>query len=110
MWIETGLAIDAAIDAKDKDYLTVLPTPPMEAMLQAVEHCGMSLNKVTVDNDRIVADNETSDLRCDQEFEFRPTEKSMHNFNESEVHFIPRSDHTKVLLEFDKRNVRSFGR
>jgi sporulation-control protein len=108
VWIETGLAIDAAIDAKDKDYLTVLPTPPVEAMLQAVERCGLSLNKVSVDNDHIVVDNETSDLGCDQEFEFRPTGKSRHTFDESEVHFMSRSDHTKVLLEFDKRDREIF--
>jgi sporulation-control protein len=108
VWIATGLAIDAGIDAKDKDYLTVVPTQPMMAMLQAVERCGLTLRKVSVDNDYITIDNETSALGCDQEFEFRPTATSRHGFSESEIHFVPRSDHTKVLLEFDKPNGEVF--
>lgn len=108
VWIATGLSIDAALDDKDKDYLTVMPTPPMEAMFRAVERCGLSLRKVTVDNDRITIGNDTSDLRCDQEFEFRLTNASTHNFNESEIHFLPHSDHTNVLLEFDKSHRETF--
>lgn len=107
VWIATGLSIDTAIDAKDKDYLTVMPTPPMEAMLQAIERCGLTIRKVTVDNDYITVGNDRSDLGCDQEFEFR-TKGSRHNFTESEVHFLPHSDHTKVLLEFDNSRGETF--
>lgn len=103
VWIATGMDIEKGIDAKDKDYLQIEPTPAMKAMLKAVEQSGFRLHKVTTDPDRIRTDEITSDLAFDQEFEFKPTSGDVY-IEEVEIHFVPRDDKTHVLLEFDKHS------
>lgn len=43
VWIQTGLEIDMALDASDKDYLTVLPSKAMSNFLEAMERCAYKL-------------------------------------------------------------------
>lgn len=100
VWIHTGLDVESAVDPKDKDYLRIAPTEPMAAVLEAVERAGFRPERLTVDPDRVQAGEVTADLHCDQEFVFRPKNRSS-RFEEIEVHFVPREDRTHVLLEFD---------
>lgn len=101
VWIDTDLEIDRAIDADDTDYLNVAPTDPMAAMLDAVSQAGHTLYEVAVDNDRLSIGNARAHLPLDQEFVFRP--QGNREYNELEVHFLPRETVTHVLLEFDYR-------
>lgn len=100
VWIHTGLDVESALDPEDKDYLRIVPAKPMAAMLEAVERAGYSPDRLTVDPDRIRTETITADLHCDQEFVFRPRDRSS-RFEEVEIHFVPRQDRTHVLLEFD---------
>ncbi|MFC7165389.1 sporulation protein [Halospeciosus flavus] len=100
VWIDTDLEIDRAIDTDDTDYLSVEPTAPVQAMLDAVENAGNYLKEVTVDNDRISVGDETANYPVDQEFVFKPQNG---DYKEVEIHFLPRDTATYVLVEFDYR-------
>lgn len=92
-----------ALDASDKDYLTVLPTPAMVNFLDAMQRCGYTLFQVDVEKGYLRGDSFRSVSGVYQELEFKPAEKTLLGIQEVEVSFVPTGTVTHALLEVDKR-------
>ncbi|XOF33327.1 MAG: sporulation protein [Candidatus Electrothrix sp. YB6] len=103
VWLQTGLEIDMALDASDKDYLTVLPTPAMVNFLEAMEGCGYTLFQTDVEKGYLEGDSFRSVSGVYQELEFKPNENALFEIQEIEVSFVPTGTVTHALLEVDKR-------
>lgn len=102
VWIQTGLAIDNAVDAGDRDAMKVCLTEAMEAVLEAVRRAGYHLYNVKLDAETMKVGGEKSELALDQEYVFKPDEGTEGPFIEIEVHFLRRPEgYTDVLLEFE---------
>ena len=106
VWIQTGLEIDMALDASDKDYLTVLPTKAMTNFLGAMQRCSYKLFQADVEAGYLRGDSFRSKSGVYQEFEFKPATKSLFGLQEVEVSFIPTETVTHALLELDRRFTR----
>ena len=70
VWIQTHMDVDWGLDATDRDYLKVLPTPAMQMFLQAMQRCGFVLSTVDVEKGQLTARNFRSTIGCYQELEF----------------------------------------
>jgi hypothetical protein len=70
VWIQTHMDVDWGLDATDRDYLKVLPTPAMQIFLQAMQRCGFVLSTVDVEKGQLTARNFRSTIGCYQELEF----------------------------------------
>lgn len=105
VWIQTHMDVDWGIDAKDRDYLRVLPTPAMQMFIQAMQQCGFILSTVDVEKGQLTARNFRSTIGCYQELEF-VSSHMFSGFNEVEVSFVAEPDQTHVMLEVD-RHFRS---
>jgi len=102
VWMQTGLAIDHAVDAGDRDVMRIYPTEAMEAVLAAVRGAGYHLYNVTSRPDSKTIGGEESELALDQRFVFKPDEGNEEPFIEIDVHFLQRPEgHTNVLLGFE---------
>lgn len=98
VWIATDLDISLAMDPKDEDRITVLPTETVEAALKALDNLGFRVRKVKCQiNHRI------SNQFPVQEFEFYPGGEFRSYLDELEVVFLADSKGAEVLLEVDKR-------
>lgn len=102
VWIETGLNIDRAIDASDKDYLDIAPTSVMHMVLSAMDHCGYELVKADVEVGYLNGATFSSHSGIYQELEFKPKGFGLFT-KEVELSFICEDDHTHVLIEHDRR-------
>ncbi|MBB1489029.1 sporulation protein [Oceanospirillum sediminis] len=105
VWIATGLNIDMAIDASDKDPLNIIPTPTQNKVLQAMDNCGYTIFKADVEEGQLRGHDFASTTGCYQELEYRPNEFALFGLNEVEVSFVASEHVTHVLLELD----RNFG-
>jgi sporulation-control protein len=105
VWIATGLNIDMAIDANDKDALNVIATSTQNKVLQAMDNCGYSLVKADVEEGQLRGNGFVSTTGCYQELEFRPNKFALFGLNEVEISFVATADTTHILLELD----RNFG-
>ncbi len=102
VWIYTHLDVDWGLDAKDNDYLQILPTPAMTIFIEAMQQCGFHLSRVDVEKGQIQASNFHSSIDCYQELEFKQT-GFFNSVNEVEISFIAEPSHTHVMLETNKR-------
>ena len=105
VWLTTGLNIDMALDARDKDPLLVMATPIQNKVLQAMDTCGYSLVKADVEQGAVRGHNFQSSLGCYQELEYRPNSFALFGLNEVEVTFVAHPNQLHVLFELD----RNFG-
>lgn len=105
VWINTHMDVDWGLDATDRDYLSVLPTPTMQVFLQAMQQCGFVLSSVDVEKGQLTARNFRSTIGCYQELEF-VSSHLFSGFNEVEVSFVAEAHQTHVMLEVD-RTLRS---
>lgn len=105
VWIQTHMDVDWGLDATDRDYLKVLPTPAMQIFLQAMQRCGFVLSTVDVEKGQLTARNFRSTIGCYQELEF-VSSHMFSGFNEVEVSFVAEPNQTHVMLEVD-RHFRS---
>ncbi len=105
VWIATGLNIDMAIDANDKDALNVIATSTQNKVLQAMDNCGYSLVKADVEEGQLRGNGFVSTTGCYQELEFRPNKFALFGLSEVEISFVATIDTTHILLELD----RNFG-
>lgn len=105
VWINTRLDVDWGMDATDRDYLSILPTPAMQMFLQAMQQCGFVLSTVDVEKGQLTARNFRSTIGCYQELEF-VSSHLFSGFNEVEVSFVAEPHQTHVMLEVD-RHFRS---
>ncbi|GHA81529.1 sporulation protein [Cognatilysobacter bugurensis] len=102
VWLQTGLAIDMAKDASDRDPVRVAPTPAMRAFLSAMRTCGFALQTADVEKGFLNAKTFRSHSGCYQEFEFRPMSLGHGLVQQVEVSFVPEEQRTHVLLEIDR--------
>lgn len=101
VWIHTHLDVDWGLDAKDRDYLQVHPTPVVQAFLQAMQQAGLVLNSVDVEKGQLRGRGFQSTIGCYQEFEFVP--ERFGSMNEVEVSFVAQPQQTHVMLEIDRK-------
>lgn len=102
VWLQTGLSIDLAIDAGDRDFLRIAPTPAMSAFIQAMEQSGFRLYRADVEKGFLKTRDFRSNSGCYQELEFRPSGRRRLSLNEVEVSFVPGRGCTHVVLEVDR--------
>lgn len=102
VWMQTGLAIESALDASDRDLLRVEPTPAMRAFLAAMQASGLVLAAADVEKGFLNASTFRSRSGCYQEFEFRPAGLGLGMLRQVEVSFVPEAHRTHVLLEVDR--------
>ncbi|MDX1319673.1 MAG: sporulation protein [Oceanospirillum sp.] len=105
VWLSTGLNIEMALDARDKDPISVIATSTQNKVLQAMDACGYTLMKADVEEGAVRAQHFQSSLGCYQELEFRPNKFALFGLNEVEVTFVTTPDQTHILFELD----RNFG-
>ncbi len=96
MW--TGL------NATDKDYLQILPTPTMQAFIQAMQQCGFQLMTVDVEKGQLLWQrlSTVSIGLLSRTLKFKPTQL-FNSINEVEVSFVAEQHQTHVLLEVDRK-------
>jgi sporulation-control protein len=102
VWLHTHLDVDWGLDATDKDYLQILPTPAMQVFIQAMQQCGFQLMTVDVEQGQLRGNGFHSSIGCYQELEFKPTQL-FNSINEVEVSFVAEQHQTHVLLEVDRK-------
>lgn len=103
VWLGTDLEIDYALDAEDKDYLQIEPTPAMCKLLEAMQHLGFNLKSADVEKGYLRGPNFESISGCYQELEYAPSASTSWRLQEVEVSMIPEETRTHVLLELDRR-------
>lgn len=102
IWIHTDLAIDAAIDTNDRDFLEILPPAPVSTLLQAFDQLGWGISSTDVELGTARVGHVSSTLGCYQEIELRPRGGSF-RIQEIELTFLPYGNETHVLIEVDSR-------
>ena len=101
VWVQTGLDIKNALDPVDRDYITIAPTPLVEAFLQSLNTLGFRLRNADCEQAKGVFRNR---LPFIQEFEFVPTGGALRKkIDELEVVFLPKSNGLEVLMEVDRK-------
>lgn len=105
VWITTGLNIDMALDASDKDPLNIIATSIQNKVLQAMDNCGYSLVKADVEEGQLRGNGFVSSIGCYQELEFRPNKFALFGLSEVEISFVSGPQVTHALFELD----RNFG-
>ncbi len=103
VWLYTGLEIDNGLDAKDVDYLTVVPSEPMAKFLAAVEQIGFRFHSADVEKGNLRGNGFTSTIGCYQEIQYVPAWGGHFQINELEISFVQRPHDTGVLIEVDRR-------
>ncbi|MBV7317333.1 sporulation protein [Shewanella sp. NIFS-20-20] len=102
VWLATGLNIDMAIDASDKDPLYIYPNDVVTAFMQAMRHAGYQLHKADVEKGFLNTRQFRSNSGCYQELEYRPGRTSLLGIREVELSFVPEKTVTHVLIELDR--------
>ena len=102
VWLHTHLDIDWAVDAHDDDAVAIYPNAAMQALITAMQHCGLQLYSTDVERGQLRGGYFNSTLGCYQELEFRPT-TWLSQLNEVEVSFVATAHQTHVVLEIDRK-------
>jgi sporulation-control protein len=102
VWVQTGLEIRNAMDPSDSDYIEVLPTPLMNAVLASVKELGFHLRKAECEE---VPFRLRKRLPFVQEFEFFPQRGSFRGkLDEIEIIFSENDgDSLEIFLQIDRR-------
>lgn len=104
VWLHTGMEIDNGVDATDRDYITVEPTPAMYRVLAALENLGFAVMSADVEKGSLRGNGFQSTIGFYQEIEYRPYRgRYSGRINELELSFVPRTNDTGVLIEVDSR-------
>ncbi|CAM3628525.1 sporulation protein [Parendozoicomonas haliclonae] len=102
VWLATGLNIDMALDASDRDPLYIYPNDAMKSCMAAMENAGYFMAKADVEKGHLKGGNFSSHSGIYQEIEFRPRSVSLFGVKEVELSFIPEAGQTHVLIELDR--------
>lgn len=102
VWLHTHLDIDWAVDAHDDDALAVYPNSAMQALITALQNCGLNLYSTDVERGQLHGGYFQSSLGCYQELEFRPN-TWLSQLNEVEVSFVVTQNQTHVVFEVDRK-------
>lgn len=105
VWVRTGLSIDNAVDASDRDHLAIQPLPAMLTVIQALEARGFRLLRSDVEKGFLRGDGFVSQSGCYQELEFEPQRGKGFGsgINEIEVSFVPTETALHTLFEVDRK-------
>ena len=100
VWISTNLDIAKAVDSGDKDYIKVLPSYPVEVVINAISNLGFRLREVENEYDS----KRISPLDFVQEFEFVPQQGDFRGrLDELEVVMIQKRNGLELRLEIDRK-------
>ena len=102
VWLHTHLDIDWAVDAHDDDALAIYPNAAMQAVVSALEACGLVLYSSDVERGQLRGGYFQSTIGCYQELEFRPR-AWLSSLNELEVSFVATPNQTHVVFEIDRK-------
>lgn len=102
VWLATGLNIDMALDASDKDPLYIYPNEAVKTTMQAMDKLGFKLVKTDVEKGYLSAPSFRSVSGCYQELEYRPSGLRVFGTKEVELSFVPEARRTHVLIEIDR--------
>ena len=102
VWLATGLSIDMALDASDKDHLYIYPNEAVQECMQVMERAGYQMMKADVETGYISAPGFRSNSGIYQELEYRPNSRSLFGVKEVELSFVPEAHQTHVLIELDR--------
>jgi sporulation-control protein len=106
VWIQTGLDIDWSRDPQDRDHLDVEPTPPLQALFDAVEGLGFRLQ--SAGNKKAHRGAPTYPLI--QEFEYRPAGGPYADeLDELELYPYHEGDLLRVGFQVDRSGIGIFG-
>ncbi len=103
VWLETGLDISSALDAKDKDYLHVVPNDAVNTALIAMDELGFKFVKADVEKGYLSTSVYQTQSGCYQELEFKPSGFGLFSTEEVELSFVMAEDETLMVLEVDRR-------
>lgn len=99
VFLRTGLDIHHAIDPKDTDAITVIPTPLMDRCLQIVETLGLHLKSVECEYHPSIGRT----VPFVQEFEYAPGVRYRGRIQELELMFFPGPQTLDVVFEIDRK-------
>ncbi len=107
VWVYTDLDIESGLDSGDRDYLTVMPHPAVELMINKFLENGFQFKKVDVEVGYLNASTFSSTSGIYQEIEMRPASSGFFNFGsrsvqEVELSFIVQADMVHLLVEVDR--------
>lgn len=102
VWIATGLNIDFALDATDRDPVYVYPNEAVKTFMLAMEKLGYKLVKSDVEKGYLRTSNFNSTSGCYQELEYKPAGLNVFGPKEVELSFVPEALKTHVLIEVDR--------
>ncbi|MCM3664344.1 sporulation protein [Mesobacillus subterraneus] len=102
VWVNTGIDIKNAVDPTDKDYLTVVPNPLMDGILNAVSGLGFRLREAECEQ---APRHLRRNLPYVQEFEFVPVSGPFRGrLDELELVFYPKNENeVEVMMQVDRR-------
>lgn len=102
VWLATGLNIDYALDATDRDPIFVYPNEAVKTFMMAMEQLGYKLAKADVEKGFLRTSSFHSTSGCYQELEYKPAGLNVFGPKEVELSFIPEALKTHVLIEIDR--------
>lgn len=102
VWLATGLNIDMALDANDKDHIYVYPNEVVETCVQAMNQMGYRMVKADVEKGQIRTNEFVTTIGCYQELEYRPASSNFFGVKEIELSFKPEAGRTHILIEIDR--------
>jgi sporulation-control protein len=102
VWVHTGLEIRNAIDPSDSDFIEVLPTPLMNAVINSVKELGFRLRETECEE---VSYRLRKRLPFVQEFEFVPQRGLFRGkLDELEIIFSENNGNSlEIILQIDRR-------
>lgn len=103
VWLQTGLAIDDAVDASDRDELRIVPLPAMRHVMAAIEAAGFRPKSADMEQGQLRGRGFQSTIGCYQEIEYRPSGLSVGwRVKEIELSFVARPDQLHLVIEVDR--------
>ncbi len=106
VWVATELDIESGLDSTDRDYLTVLPHPAVEMMVNKFLQNNFVFKKVDVEKGYLNGSTFSSTSGIYQEIEMRPASRGFswnsRTVNEVELSFIVEESMVHLLVEVDR--------
>ncbi len=99
-WIKTGLDIDWSVDPIDTDFLTIVPDPLSNTVLEALDLLGCRIKKEACE----YAPKLSRAVPFLQEIELAPGPSLRSRVEELEIYLFPEPQGLHLYLEIDRRN------
>ncbi|MBD2872900.1 sporulation protein [Paenibacillus arenilitoris] len=99
VWVKTELDVRGGVDPGDNDRIEVVPSAPMNTVLEAVNLLGFRLRKAECEYSSRLGRG----MPFVQELEFVPTTQFRGRLDELEVMFYPSDRELELVLQIDRR-------